>query len=364
MPSKPIKKGATNEPVAKVGPTRLSVVMGLGTPDSKKWQLFLREGPYWNYLVGYLLSKSYFARHRDLVDDAVNLAISKVAGFFGTGRFVYKEEGKGYFRAFIKTVTLRTAFDLLKKELKHETLHEDEGRDEHEDMQAINASVNKRRVKKTGSVSQVSDDIWDDIDKDTVAITKKLNAYDKLVFGDVESESAVQRQGKKTPMKGHLFSLDDISPDGDDSESVGTDTASMYNWKKIVSESELLALQRMQANVLHIALGHVLADTKVSVNRRRILQLLYVNRQTLEQIRKNEDFADMSRDTFDKRVFDARGELRKKVRALWRLVMPDGEEASEREVCMLWAALSNMATNWKMVKVLQKRATEMVDRLQ
>ena len=71
----------------------------------------------------------------------------------------------------------------------------------------------------------------------------------------------------------------------------------------------------------------------------------------------------MPRAAFDKRVFDAREELRKKVRALWRLVMPDGEDASEREVCMLWAALSNTATNWKMLKVLQRRAAEMVDRL-
>ena len=46
MPSKPIKKGATNKPVVKVGPTSLSVVMGLGTSDSKKWQLFLKDGPY------------------------------------------------------------------------------------------------------------------------------------------------------------------------------------------------------------------------------------------------------------------------------------------------------------------------------
>ena len=365
MTSRSIKKGATNKPVVKVGPTSLSVVMGLGTSDSKKWQLFLKDGPYWNYLVGYILSKPYFANHRDLVDDAVNLAISKVARFMGTGSFVYKEEGKGYFRAFLKTVTLRTAFDLLKKELRHETLHEDQVRDEQGDMQAINDKVNKRVERKKRGARQVSDDIWDDVDNDdAVAITKELNAYDKLVLGDVESVSATQEKGKKTPMKGHLISLCDISPDGDDSESVGTDLASMYNWKRIVSEGELFALQRMQVNVLHIALGHVLDDEKVSVKRRLILKLLYVNRLTLEQIREIEEFAALPRDTFDKRVFDARSELRKRVRALWRLVMPDGEEASEREVCMLWAALSNKATNWKMVKVLQKRASEMVDRLQ
>ena len=364
MPSKPIKKGATNKPVAKVGPTRLSVVMGLGMPDSKKWLLFLRDGPYWNYLVSFILSKPYFASHRDLVEDAVNLAISKVARFMGTGSFVYKEEGKGYFRAFLKTVTLRAAFDLLKKELKHEIVREDDVRDEQGDMQAINAKVNKRVGRKKGGVKQVSDDIWDDVDKEAVAVTKELNAYDESVFGDVESGSATQEKRRKTPMRGHLISLDDISPDGDDSESAAADLASMYNWKKIVSESELLALQRMQANVLHIALGHVLDNNKVSEKRRLILRLLYINKLTQEQIKEIDDFSELSQDAFGKRVFDARGELRKKARELWRLVMPDGEEASEREVCMLWAALSNTATNWKMVKVLQKRATEMIDKLQ
>lgn len=362
--SKPIKKGVTNKPVVKVGPTRLSVVMGLGTPDSKKWLLFLKDGPYWNYLVSFILSKPYFTNHRDLVDDAVNRAISKVARFLGAGSFVYKEEGKGYFRAFLKTVTLRTAFDLLKKELKHEIVREDDVRDEQRDMQLINDKVNKRIEKKKSGSSQVSDDIWDDVDKDAIAITKELDSYDKSVVGDVEGSFAKQEKMKKTPMKGHLISLDDISPDGDDLESVGVELASMYNWKKIVSESELLALQRMQANVLHIALGHVLDNKKVSAMRRLILRLLYVDKLTLAQIKGIDDFPRLSRDAFDKRIFEARGELRKKVRELWRLVMPDGEEASEREVCMLWAALSNKVTNWKMVKVLQKRASEMVNRLQ
>ena len=361
MTPKHIQK-ATNQPAVKVGPTRLSVVMGLGTPDSKKWQLFLKGGPYWNYLVGFVLSKPYFAGHRDLVDDAVNLAISKVARFMGTGSFVYKEEGKGYFRAFLKTVTIRTAFDLLKKELKHETVPEEGKRDDQEDLREINDSVNTR-IEKKRSVRQVSDNIWDDVDKDATAITKELNAYDESVIGDAEGGTAEQEKGKKTRMNGHLVSFDDISPDDDASESFGADLAAMYNWKKIVSEKELLALQRMQVNVLHIALGHVLADEKVSVRRRLILKLLYVDMLTLEQLRENEEFAALPRVTFDKRVFDAREELRKKVRALWRLVMPDGEDASEREVCMLWAALSNKATNWKMVKVLQKRAAEMVGRL-
>ena len=364
MPSKPIKK-ATNPPAVKVGPTRLSVVMGLGTPDSKKWQLFLKDGPYWNYLVGYILrSNPYFANHRDLVDDVVNRAIEKVVKFMGTGSFIYKEEGKGYFRAFLKTVTLRTSFDLLKKELKHEIVREDDVRDEQRDMQAINDKVNKRIEKKKSGSSQVSDDIWDDVDKDAITITKELDAYDKSVVGDVEGGFAKQEKRRKAPMRGHLVRLDEIGPEDENPTLPGIDVVSMYNWKKIVSESELLALQRMQANVLHIALGHVLDDKKVSVNRRQILQLLYVNRLTLEQIREIEEFAVLPRDTFDKRVFDARSELRKRVRALWRLVMPDGEEASEREVCMLWAALSNKATNWKMVKALQKRASEMVDRLQ
>lgn len=362
MTSKPIKK-VTNKPVKKVGKTHGSLVMGLGTLNSKKWQLFLKDGPYWNYLVGFILSKPYFASRRDLVDDAVSLAISKVARFMGTGSFAYKEEGKGYFRAFLKTVTLRTAFDLLKKELKHETVREEEVRDEQGDMQAINDKVNKRGERKKGGVRQGSDDIWDDLGKDAAATTKKLNAYDESVFGDVESGSVAQEKREKTPMKGHLLSLNDISPDDDESESDLPDLAAMYNWKKIASEKELLALQQMQANVLYIALGHVLGDEKVSVNRRLILKLLYVDMLTVEQVRGLEEFAALPRAAFDKRVFDAREELRKKVRALWRLVMPDGEDASEREVCMLWAALSNTATNWKMLKVLQRRAAEMVDRL-
>ena len=363
MTPKPIQK-AKNPPIVKVGPTRLSVVMGLGTPDSKKWQLFLKDGPYWKYLVGHLSSKTCFASRHELVEDAVNLAIFKVARFLGTGSFVYKEEGKGYFRAFLKTVAIRTAFDLLKRELKHETAPEEVMRDEQENMREVNDSVNKRIGQKKGRARQVSDDIWDDVDKDAAAITKELDAYDKSVIGDAEGGFAKQERGKKAPMRGHLVRLDDISPEGDDSRSAGVDIASMYNWKEIASEDELLALQRMQANVLHIALGHVLDDAKVSVSRRKILRLLYVDKLTPGQIWKREDFASLTRGTFDVRVHNAKGELKKKVCALWRLVMPDGEEASEREVCMLWAALSNKATNWKMVRALQKRAIEMVNRLQ
>lgn len=346
---------------SKVGSTHKSVVVGLKNPDSDKWRLFLKDGPYWNYLVGYLDNKPCLCRHKALVEDAVNEAIAKVSRFMISGKFVYKEEGKGCFRAFLKTVALRTALDLLRKEVRHEGLSQHNPHEEERRLQNINEKINARPRRELPADGQEADNIWDDVDDDDD--TKlALDKYDASAFGDAK-DGCPRQDGGDAP-SGHFARFNDIMEGDDDPADVCRQSRpsshEFEEWMYGKSEDELRMLQRMQINVLHIALGQILEDKQVSPLRRQILKLLLVDNWTLDQIWEcaHAETPELRRNTFDKRVHDAREVLRKRAIMLWRLVMPDGEEADERKVYMLWASLSNKAANWNMVKKLKKQAEE------
>ena len=65
---RPVKKAP---PQGLPGATRLSTITGLmDSPTNRKWEAFLYEGPYWNYLVNFITRKNIFRGRRDRVEEA------------------------------------------------------------------------------------------------------------------------------------------------------------------------------------------------------------------------------------------------------------------------------------------------------
>lgn len=113
----PRKKTLPKPPSAGMaGATRYSTITGLmSSPSDKKWNLFLRDGPYWNYMAYHICKKNFFRGRYDYVEDAVMNACEKVGKLMVSKRFKYDDVGKGYFRAFLKLVAIREAIDLYKQ---------------------------------------------------------------------------------------------------------------------------------------------------------------------------------------------------------------------------------------------------------
>ena len=345
-----------------VGPTRVSVVMGLGKIDSRKWNLFFKEGPYWKYLVNFILRKRYFKRHPHLAEDAVERAILKISRFMASGKFVYKEEGKGYFRAFLKTVAVRCAIDILNQEKRSDIVPgERPGGEpipaaeagkldalETRSLEECNARVNTR-MRQTLSADQ--SDIWDGLESDAAADVRTLDAYDRdTLLNPSEGKTASKPTGH------YLTSINDVNVFSDDEAEAGDDAGAFLRWREGASESELTALQRMQIHVLYQALGFVLADEKVPQLRRIVLHLLYWEHLKPGDIWKREEFASKDQSTFYKYIKDSKDVLRKKTLQMWRLVMPEGESASEAQVLRFWVELGASPRRWKMAKKLRARA--------
>lgn len=93
------KRSTTTVSAGLPGATRYSTIVGLmESPSDRKWNLFLREGPYWNFLVNYIQKRNIFRGRRDRVEEAVMNACEKIGKFMVSKRYKYQEEGKGYFR--------------------------------------------------------------------------------------------------------------------------------------------------------------------------------------------------------------------------------------------------------------------------
>lgn len=322
-------------------PTGKSVVDAVQNGNfTKIAKLFSRDGKYWEYLRSFLLKSSLFtgtmAQYRHLIDDAINITFEKVFKSFGKSKNYSYEAGKGFFRAYLKTVAYRTAFDLLKKEFGP--------RDD--DWMKL-----KKKLKK-----KTNNDVFvDNIENDPKNVTEELDAYDKEVLFNGDN---VKMNCGGTLSSGHLVRLDEINPFSDDDQSDGYDAASLYDWETSVSEKEWELLKSMRINVFYIALCQILADNSISPNTRNLLKLLYIDRLEPGEILKLEDFASLARQTFDKRSHDARKILKRRIIILWRLVMPNGEEAKPDEVVKLWQELSARGESKKRATALRKRAND------
>ncbi len=314
--------------------TRASVVIGLQSQTSSKWRLFLQGGPYWNYIAKFVASKRYFKRNDMRIDDVVNMTIVRVAKALASGRFVYKAAGKGYFRAFLKTVATHVALDMIRKESPR-----------------LGESDDARRPQARDERDMLAEG-----EDDSRADTQKLDAYDKTAA--VEGSSG----GKKTKVEyAHLVSFEDLKgvfEDGDEGEN---DPASMQRYHEECTREEQKFLKRVQKNVFSLALVSVLSDESVPVARREMLNMLYVGRMSPGEIYALEEFRGLPRNAFDKKVFDARQSLRRPICALWKAVAPEFCEDSEERLQKLWRALLVKPSTRKRAKAAVGRLKESGD---
>ena len=342
------------------GVTRYSTVIGLmESPSSKKWNLFLREGPYWNYLVNYIKRKNIFRGRRDRVDEAVMNACEKIGKFMVSKRYKYPEEGKGYFRGFIKTVTFRTALDLFREISRQEQMS----------MSGSDANA----------MSEF-DKMKDDMDKATARCRKKLDKAkaaqgieDEIVPSsehdlDVYDASAglnrnIAPVAKKQAGQMHSIARLDDNPFSDDEAPVNYNPADIFDFMAKVSKEDLAWVRQLQIHVLYIALGYVLTNAKVSAERREMLRLRYGLDMKLKDIYALPRFASKSREALDAQMSHATDELRKEAASWWKLVAPDKNDFADETVLKFWRELGRPDGRAKIAIKLQDKAIGIAGRI-
>jgi hypothetical protein len=288
----------------------------------------LQDGPYWNYIARFVASKRYFKRDDTRIDDVVSTTIARVAKSLASGRFVYKAAGQGYFRAFLKTVAMHVALDMIRKD--------------------------NRCLEGSGTASQpqarYERDVLSEGDDDSIADTKKLNAYDATaaIKGDVGGR-------RSKGVYAHLVSMDDLKGVFDGGDEGTLDPASMQRYHEECTREEQKFLKRVQKNVFSLALVSVLSDETVPLARREMLNMLYVGKMTPGDIYALDDFKTLKRGTFDKKVFDAKQSLVKPILEFWKAVAPKFCENSEEELQELGRVLLVKPSTRQLAKATLRR---------
>ena len=359
-------KLARNKPAKKMpqglpGATRLSTITGLmSSPTDRKWNLFLREGPYWNYMVNYIRAKDVFKGRKDRVEEAVQNACAKIGKYMVAKRYKYPEVGKGYFRKFIKVVALRTAIDLFKEIRRQEQIMVEEpianGRSEfdkiHDDMQRAHANCGKRLAKKPPA-GGVDAEIEPPSERD-------LDVYDASAGFD--RNIVPEKKGRSEGKLHDIASLDE-NPFNDDEAPSTYQPADMFDYRVKVSKKDMGWLQRLQIHVLYIALGYVLSDKKISAERREMLRLRYGLDMKVKDIYAMPRFAAKTRDAFDVQMKYATDQLRNEAKSWWNLVSPSKNDFADEAVMKLWRKLSGSDDRARLANDLQDKAIGIAGRI-
>ena len=342
------------------GATRLSTITGLQlSPTNKKWNMFLKDGPYWNYLVYYIRRLRIFPRREDLVEESVMNTCEKLAKFLVARGFKYKEEGKGFFRGFLQVVAKRTALDLLKDIRRQEQVfvreseskHAMEFEKIHDDMLKA-AGRCRRRLEKDGSPVGLESEIPPATDRD-------LDIYDASAGFGRDIPKAERRHGKM-----HDIARLDEDPFSDDEPPSSYVPADLFVWKENVPKKELRWVQTLQLHVLYIALGHVLSNEKMSADSREMLRLRYGMDMPPKEIYKLPRFAGKSRDAFDVQMSRATDVLRKEASSWWQLVAPDKNDFANETVLRFWRELGRGHGRGKLANDLQDKAIKLAGRIE
>lgn len=359
---KPMHKKASSEPVpaGHPGATRYSTIIGLmESPTDKKWNLFLREGPYWNYLVNYIRGRSIFRGRGDRVEEAVMNACERVGKFLVSKRYKYPEEGKGYFRGFIKTVAFRAALDLHREITRQEQMCVN-GSDANamsefdkmkDDMNKATARC-RRKLGRAKAAQGIEDEILPSSEHD-------LDVYDASAGLDRNIAPAGKRQTVKT----HSLARLDGNPFSDDEAPVNYNPADLFDFMTKVSKEDLAWVRKLQIHVLYIALGYVLTNAKVSAERREMLRLRYGLDMKLKDIYALPRFESTSRNALDARMSHATDELRKEAASWWKLVAPDKNDFADETVLKFWRELGRTDERAKIAIKLQDKAIGIAGRI-
>ena len=344
------------------GDTRRSTITGLQlSPSDKKWNMFLKDGPYWNYLVRFIRRLRIFPGREDLVEESVMNTCEKLAKFLVERGFEYKEEGKGFFRKFLQVVAKRTALDLLKEIRRQEQIvvNESESEDvpEFEKMRGdMVKSIEKRRRR----LERVGEPVG--LESEIAPVTERdLDIYDESAgFERVIPKGGLRHSGAKICNVARL----DENPFSDDEPPSSYLPADLLAWKENVPKKELRWVQTLQLHVLYIALGHVLSNEKMSADSREMLRLRYGMDMPPKEIYKLPRFAVKSRDAFYVQMSRATDVLRKEASSWWQLVAPDKNDFSNETVMRCWRELGRGRGRGKLANDLQDKAIKLAGRIE
>jgi hypothetical protein len=357
--ARPSSKKPVKKPPLQVGPgaTRLSLITGLmDAPTNKKWNMFLIEGPYWNYLMNFIDRKNIFRRRRDLVEEAVLITCAKIGKFMVAKRYKYPDVGKGYFRAFIKCVAYRAAMDLLKKNQRQEHLLDNRGAS---DFDAAYEDLLKSCEKHSKKLVNMK--VAGGIDLEITPSTEhELDVYDASAGFERNIKSDVSNGIRK---KMHNNARLDHNPFIEDEMPSNYSPADFFDYLTNISKEDLKWVQKLQLHVLYIALGYVLTNNKISVDKREMLRLRYGCDWKVADIYASKRFKMKTRDDFDVTMSRATGELRKEVKCWWDLVAPDKNDFADETVLCLWRNLSNDYDRAKIANDLQDKAIKKAGRI-
>ena len=331
-------------------PTRWSTVQGLtSSPSSEKWRMFLQDGPYWRYMFNFLLfRKNMFGRRQDLIEEAVTNACSKIGIFFCKRKFVYPEAGKGYFRCFLKQVALRCAFDIIRREEKHEQGGSVDLDDDRE------CDLLEQAIENTNG-----HDVLDRVDQ--ACTERDLDEYDRQnslerAFKEAQEDVQKKRTGGRKA-KGHLMSMDDVGNPFLDDEGPSTyDPASFFVYKEGLSKKDQSWVDKLQIHVLYISLCHLLTRSTMPAVRRELLRLRIGLDMRPKDIHARPDFAYYTEDNFNVKMKRAMDDLRKEARAWWNMVAPSDNDFSDEGVMALWRTLLDNPSSREMGKSLLRIA--------
>ena len=339
------------------GATRVSLITGLmDSPTNKKWEMFLYEGPYWTYLVNYITRTNIFHNRRDLVEDAVSTTFGKIAKVMGAKRYKYHKAGKGYFRAFIKCIAFREAVNLFKVNKRYEQSSSNWAKS---DLDEIHEDLLKSQMKHDKKLAKMN--VLGGIDAEIASVSDHdLDVYDASAGFEREIKPNEKSGARK---KLHNIVSLDSNPFDDDEKPSSYSPADFFDYITNISKEDLKWVQKLQLHVLYIALGHVLLNNDISVDKREMLRLRYGCDWSVADIYALERFNMKSRNSFDVMMNRATEELRNEAKSWWELVAPDRNDFANETVLSLWRKLGNNYDRAKMANDLQDKAIKKAGRI-
>jgi hypothetical protein len=339
------------------GATRYSLITGLmDSPTNQKWNIFLSEGPYWNYLVNYITTKKIFGGRKDLVEEAVQLAITKIGKFMVSKQYKYHEEGKGFFRGFIKKVAYRAALDVFRQNMRYEKVSD---RSSPSDSDTIEKDYKKSYDNNAKKLAKMGEQVG--IDSEIVSVSENdLDNYDVSAGFKRNIKPEIKSGAGK---KMHNIARLDSDPFTDDEMPSNYSPADIFDYLTNISKEDLKWVQKLQLHVLYIALGYVLANKDISADRREMLRLRYGCDWKVSDIYASERFKSLKRSAFDAKMSHATDELQKEAESWWEMVAPAENDFADETVLNLWRKLSSDHNRAQIANDLQDKANEKAGRI-
>jgi hypothetical protein len=199
------------------------------------------------------------------------------------------------------------------------------------------------------------------IDSEIVPVSEQdMDIYDASA-GFERNISPKEKSGVRKKMH-NIVSLDS-NPFDDDEMPSNYSPADLFDYITNISKEDLKWVQKLQLHVLYIALGHVLLNNDISVDKREMLRLRYGCDWSVADIYASKRFNMKTRNNFDVMMNRATEELRKEAKSWWKLVSPDKNDFANETVLSLWRKLSNNYDRAKMANDLQDKAIKKAGRI-